>query len=483
MNGTTDEPLTSFAENPTKSVEKDALVESQPQFTHPDEVERATVEESKWWWANGKQNEKMSRYFVYVALTTLFVFLVFLAIFVICYIMSSNTPQVATESPVYTIGVVDQEKENLKAAQAGIILPEIIKKESSEQIGGTEGAIQEIKEGLVGEHSISPDEYEKEYEKEDITHDGDIIHDEGIIHDRLSGEEEITITSVIEPVTETATHSVEDTTTTKKASPKFLHFHESVDGEQENQNCLQLHSLGSPSGVYTTAKDLGYSSYCDMDTTSGGWTVVQRREENTVNFHRQEMMNYKKGFGNLTGDHWIGLDQLVYIAPTNYPPATLRIEIQGETCDWTCSKKFANTWVGEWKVRFSGEEDGYKLHVESAGTGNLTFNGVDPFLGGDGHRFTTVDHDEDQNPGMNCAAFRMFGPWWHPKECSDASLNGYMQKMVEKYEIKDKNQSAKRYFVWAFEGQTMNGYPYIIHVRKSLMLIKPDPILYQHYKK
>uniref|UniRef100_A0A1I7URR6 Fibrinogen C-terminal domain-containing protein n=1 Tax=Caenorhabditis tropicalis TaxID=1561998 RepID=A0A1I7URR6_9PELO len=435
-----DEPLTSFAENPTKSVEKDALVESQLQFTRPDQVEKANVEEAKWPWTKGKHNEKWNAPFLFVLIfIALLAIVLFAVLFGTIRHLNSTTPTARTQpEPItYTLPTVDYKEENRKAVLASVIFPEVLEKEEEPS---TEAPTQEITENLVEEVEV------KEKDESDS----------------------VEFHATNEPAQD------ETTTSFKTLTSTSLQFHDSPDGI-ENENCFERHLLGSPSGIYRTNSELGFRAFCDMETTTGGWTVIQRRIDGEGSFHRGTMKDYEEGFGDLQGSHWLGLNQLYHLAPTGSPPAILRIEIQGETCDLTCSKRFANTWVGEWKVNIGPKEDGYKLIVTGKGVGNLTFDGLDPFASGNGKRFTTVDGDLDENLFMNCAQFRMVGkPWWHPKACSDVGLNGYHQTTAEKYDVHDRNQNAKRYFVWAFEKETFNGFPYIIHVRKSKMLLKPD---------
>ena len=50
---------------------------------------------------------------------------------------------------------------------------------------------------------------------------------------------------------------------------------------------------------------------CDMDTDGGGWTVLQRRGE----FNQQSNFfvtwsSYKRGFGDLTRDFWLGNEKI-----------------------------------------------------------------------------------------------------------------------------------------------------------------------------
>ncbi|CAC5362071.1 unnamed protein product [Mytilus coruscus] len=63
---------------------------------------------------------------------------------------------------------------------------------------------------------------------------------------------------------------------------------------------------GILSGVYPIFRDESeVKVYCDMTTDSGGWTIIQRRLDGSVNFHRQ-WTDYENGFGNVDGEYWLG---------------------------------------------------------------------------------------------------------------------------------------------------------------------------------
>ena len=49
--------------------------------------------------------------------------------------------------------------------------------------------------------------------------------------------------------------------------------------------------------------------YCDGVTAGGGWLVVQRRQDGSVDFHRG-WVDYEDGFGSLTGEFWYGFRPL-----------------------------------------------------------------------------------------------------------------------------------------------------------------------------
>ena len=61
-----------------------------------------------------------------------------------------------------------------------------------------------------------------------------------------------------------------------------------------------------------------------MESNGGGWTVIQRRKSGLTSFNR-DWKQYKKGFGTIRGDFWLGNDNIFRLTRQ---PSVLRIEME-----------------------------------------------------------------------------------------------------------------------------------------------------------
>jgi hypothetical protein len=141
--------------------------------------------------------------------------------------------------------------------------------------------------------------------------------------------------------------------------------------------------------------------WCDMDTDGGGWTVFLKRFDGSLDFYRDHA-TYKEGFGDVSGEHWLGLDTLHAITSTkNY-------QLRADISDWDDDTAYS---LHE-SMLVDDETEDYKLTV-----GNfLEGNGGDYLLFNQGQRFSTFDRDVDSHNSANCAE-SFVGGWWY-KDCT-----------------------------------------------------------------
>ena len=77
-------------------------------------------------------------------------------------------------------------------------------------------------------------------------------------------------------------------------------------------DCYEVLLAGkTQSGVYSINPDgkEDFDVFCDQSTKGGGWVVFQKRFDGLVDFFRN-WKSYRDGFGNLTGEFWLGLDKI-----------------------------------------------------------------------------------------------------------------------------------------------------------------------------
>ena len=69
-------------------------------------------------------------------------------------------------------------------------------------------------------------------------------------------------------------------------------------------------------------------------SNGSGWTVFQRRMDGSVDFYLK-WADYQKGFGDLNGEFWLGLDKIHRLTGTGN--SRLRVDLK----DFANVKKFA----------------------------------------------------------------------------------------------------------------------------------------------
>nr|XP_034338050.1 fibrinogen-like protein A [Crassostrea gigas] len=145
--------------------------------------------------------------------------------------------------------------------------------------------------------------------------------------------------------------------------------------------------------------------YCDMTTDNGGWTVIQRRMDGSVDFN-QNWTEYKNGFGFADHEYWIGNDLLHRL--TSLKPQELRVNMERFNGEKAYAV-YSNFSVGDETSKYKLEVNGY-----SGNTGvSLNYH--------NNMKFSTPDKDNDNYSG-SCAT-RWGSGWWF-NACYRANPNG-----------------------------------------------------------
>lgn len=98
------------------------------------------------------------------------------------------------------------------------------------------------------------------------------------------------------------------------------------------------------------------------------------------------LYHQQKGFGNIDGEHWLGLDSIYNLAKQG--DYRLMIELE----DWTGKKVYAEYS----SFRLETESEGYRLRL-----GTYQGNAGDSLSSHNGKQFTTLDRDKDAFSGKS----------------------------------------------------------------------------------
>ena len=146
--------------------------------------------------------------------------------------------------------------------------------------------------------------------------------------------------------------------------------------------------------------------YCDTLTDGGGWLVIQRRKDDSENFHRF-WWEYEMGFGSLTGGFWFGLNALHCLTSQGQWELRVDLKLTNGTIIYLPYNKFAvGPATEQYPLTISGftgyTTDPFNSH--RAPTNDVTALNT--------MKFTTRDQDNDRR-SVNCAIPGNRGGWWY----------------------------------------------------------------------
>ncbi|XP_028746820.1 angiopoietin-related protein 5 [Peromyscus leucopus] len=190
-------------------------------------------------------------------------------------------------------------------------------------------------------------------------------------------------------------------------------------------------SIGSatktPSGLYIIfpeGSSYPFEVICDMDFRGGGWTVIQKRMDGTVDF-RRPWCDYLDGFGDLLGEFWLGLKKIFYIVNQKDSSFMLHVALESED-DTLAYASYENFWLED-ETRF------FKIHLgRYSGNAGDAFRGFRKDDNQNAMPFSTSDVDNDgchpaclvNNQSVeSCSHLHNNTGWWF-NQCGLTNLNG-----------------------------------------------------------
>ncbi len=222
-------------------------------------------------------------------------------------------------------------------------------------------------------------------------------------------------------------------------------------------SCKHIYDSGlQTSGLYKLNLNDGmgeFTVFCDMSLQGGGWTVFQRRVDNTTSFNKNRA-EYEVGFGNFNGNFWLGLEYIRRM--TNYNGLTFEMHIGLQSYDTILSEygylRYPSFRLGSssqnYQIIISDFDDTLSTALEALHTPH------------NGSYFSTPDNDLDGH-SSHCALDLSSGWWFDDINCGKSNLNGVY------YNQRDHPTSTHDGIIWeGFEGSDKT-------LRTAVMAVRP----------
>ena len=139
-----------------------------------------------------------------------------------------------------------------------------------------------------------------------------------------------------------------------------------------------------------------------METDGGGWTVFQRRMDGSVDFYLN-WTDYVHGFGNISGEYWLGLSKLHRLANGSVS-TQLRVDMIDKNNN-SAYASYSTFYIG-------GSTTDYTLHVSG-------YSGT----AGDSLAIHNLMKYSTKDNGNSGCAIAFTGAWWY-NACHWSNLNG-----------------------------------------------------------
>ncbi|XP_075137850.1 fibrinogen-like protein 1 [Leptodactylus fuscus] len=208
--------------------------------------------------------------------------------------------------------------------------------------------------------------------------------------------------------------------TTSLAQSQVIQGHDCSDIWQGNN--------GTASGIYwIKPKSANYSFpvYCEM-SENGGWTLIQRHDGTDGLSFDSTWEEYEKGFGQLEGEHWLGLEYIHALTHQPGRPSKLHISL-GDFDDYEAYAEYGSFSVGNAENSYNLLVGNYSGTAGDAFLGDAEINGTDQY----GNSFSAQDVANDNchpecgvGDTMYLSCSELFQAGWWFNACGSANLNG-----------------------------------------------------------
>ncbi|ALC47685.1 maker249 [Drosophila busckii] len=186
-----------------------------------------------------------------------------------------------------------------------------------------------------------------------------------------------------------------------------------------------------------------FEAMCDAEIAGPGWLVIMRRYDGSVNFYRN-WTQYKNGFGELSGEFFIGLDRLHAITASQEHELYIHVE------DFDGNSRYAR--FDDFVI--SSEHQFYEIQRLGSYTGDVG----DVMSYHRNGKFSTFDK-KNENSTSTYTEIHM-GAWWYQEGAASNLFGLYMSGPVDA-EWRHKSMSLYTWRGWSYS------------LRVAQMMVKP----------